>query len=1208
MSVVFLGVLIATSLIAAAPVYLDALERQSVHNAVDSAVARSGVAYFDIDVGADFIPLDSDALEKADAAQAQALEANAGALMTSVRRYLQTPYYSISLPRLVRAAAASEDSDGESGEAWIAEGFFHSLDGVSERLTFLEGGPPSGSILAGADGDGPMIEALVGARTAADFGGLEVGEIVAAAPSSDSPVALSARIVGVVEAADAGDPYWRNDAEALLYPRVPTSDGVVTEDSPPALGLIADGDALTAALRSAFPGATVDATWRGGVDADVLKTRSRGEMRAAMDGLRYDLSNSLPDAFAFSGIDVMLARFGRQSFLSSVPLLLLMAVVGVAALYFLFMAVSYLAPSREGDVALFRSRGASGWRLGRLYLAEGAMMVVVAALIAPIPAMLAVWLAGLLPYFSDITGGATLPVRLSWTPFAAAGASAVLCLIIFVVPGALGARAGLTDQRIRAARPPAAPFVQRYYLDAMLLVVGGALFWELEARGEIAAGGLFGQGGVNEALLIAPALFLIAVGLLFFRAFPMFARYVGGESAALVHLTAGAALPALAAGIAFAEIRAGDPTGWIPESAILAGVGAAYRGAASGSGGARARAVWIALQAALVAALFYMRPPDADGYAVIFVGSLALAALVPAQILFYLLAWLARRAPAWASVSVWNMARNPTRYSWLALMLVLNGGASVLAATAGATLDRSGEERIRYAAGADIRVHSLQSYLGRRDGGIERRFGDIPEIESISIALRENGRVGAGGGGPSFTYLAVDADKFDAWHRDDFSDAPLDALLASLNAPDFGIPVPLGTDEFRLWAKPASRYSRVFLWLVVQGADGRVDTLSFGETGRPQWSLMSVEAPDAVKQPMKVLSIQINEPGFGAVGTVGEIAFDDLQAVSRANGGEAVSVVEDFEGAAGAWIALPTTDAGGDEVVRTSEDARAGGGAALFRFGKETNRGVRGVYRADGGGFIPAIASSTFLAANGAAVGDSLLVDLPGGIVPVRISGAADYFSTMDPAGGGFLVFDTGALLTYVDALSAVGETPANEVFMNVRAGGGVAALREVDRRVVGRGEAIGADAELAARAADPLASAGWRLMSLVALGVVLVISALGFLVYLLSFAERGAGETAALRSLGLSRAQAVGILAVENGAVALAGLGIGTWAGFQMSRIIVSAVAVGESGGRALPPFILSADWTLIAPLYAAIIGVFALCLTWFGRRAFEGEMVVGG
>ena len=1195
MSVVFLGALVATTLMAAAPVYLDALERQSVRNAVGSAVERGGEGYFGIEVSADFIPLDSDDLEKSDAAQARALETNAGALLTGVHRHLRTSYYPVSLPRLVRVEGG-EDSDAAP---WVVEGFFHSLDGVSERLTFVEGSPPSGAAFAGSDG--PLIEALVGARTAEAFGGLVVGEVVEAAPSPDSPVTLSARIVGVVEAADSDDPYWRNDPDAILYPRVPTSDGVVTDDSPPALGLLADGDALTAALRAAFPGATVDATWRADVDANVLAAWSRDDMRAAMDGLRDDLSDSLPDAFIFSGIDVMLARFGRQSFLSSVPLLLLMAVMGVAVLYFLFMAVSYLAPSRESDVALFRSRGAGGWRLARLYLAEGAIMVAAAALIAPIPATLAVWLAGILPYFSDITGGATLPVRMSWQPFAAAGASAALCLIVFVVPGALGARAGLTDQRIRAARPPDAPFIQRYYLDAMLLVVGGALFWELRARGESAAGGLFGQSGVNEALLVAPALLLIAVGLLFFRAFPMFVRYLGGESAALVHAVAWAALPTLAAGAALDEIRAGDPTGWIPEAAVLAGVGAAHRGAAA-SGGVAARALWLAIQAALAATFLYMRPPDPDGFAAMFIGSLALAALVPAQTLFHLLAWLARRAPAWVSVGVWNMARNPTRYSRLALMLVLNGGVSVLAATAGATLDRSYEERIRYAAGADIRVHSLQARLGRRDGGIERRFGDIPEIESISIALRENGRVGAGGGGLAFSYLALEADKFDAWYRDDFSDAPLDVVLAALKAPDAGIPVPPDTREFRLWAKPAALYPRVFLWLVVQGADGRTDTLSFGEMERARWSLMSVEVPDSVKQPMKVLSIQINEPGFGAVGTVGEIAFDDLQAVSRANGGETVAVVEDFDGAL-RWSALPTTEAGGDTVIRTTENARSGG-AALFGFGKETNQGVRGIYRADGGGFIPAAASSTFLAANGAAVGDSLLVKLPGGVVPVTVSGAVDYFPTMDPGGGGFLILDAKGLLPYLDALSAVGEISANEVFMSVRAGGGAAALREVSRRVLARGEAIGVDAELAARAADPLASAGWRLMSLAALGVVLAISALGFAVYLLSFAARGAGEAGALRSLGLSRAQAVGLVFVENAAVALAGLGVGTWAGFQMSRVIVSAVAVSESGGRALPPFILTTDWTLIAPLYAALIGVFAICLLAFGARAFDADL----
>ena len=48
------------------------------------------------------------------------------------------------------------------------------------------------------------------------------------------------------------------------------------------------------------------------------------------------------------------------------------------------------------------------------------------------------------------------------------------------------------------------------------------------------------------------------------------------------------------------------------------------------------------------------------------------------------------------------------------------------------------------------------------------------------------------------------------------------------------------------------------------------------------------------------------------------------------------------------------------------------------------------------------------------------------------------------------------------------------------------------------------------------------------------------------------------------------------------------------MVRIVVSAVAVAESGGGALPPFILITDWALLAPLWGAMAGVFAA----FGRR----------
>ena len=77
---------------------------------------------------------------------------------------------------------------------------------------------------------------------------------------------------------------------------------------------------------------------------------------------------------------------------------------------------------------------------------------------------------------------------------------------------------------------------QRYYLDVLLLVMGGLVFWELNARGQLVSGGLFRDVQVNEALLFAPVLVLTLVALVFMRFFPLFVRYISGESPTLNHM------------------------------------------------------------------------------------------------------------------------------------------------------------------------------------------------------------------------------------------------------------------------------------------------------------------------------------------------------------------------------------------------------------------------------------------------------------------------------------------------------------------------------------------------------------------------------------------------------------------------------------------------------------------------------------------------
>ena len=73
---------------------------------------------------------------------------------------------------------------------------------------------------------------------------------------------------------------------------------------------------------------------------------------------------------------------------------------------------------------------------------------------------------------------------------------------------------------------------------------------------------------------------------------------------------------------------------------------------------------------------------------------------------------------------------------------------------------------------------------------------------------------------------------------------------------------------------------------------------------------------------------------------------------------------------------------------------------------------------------------------------------------------------------------------------------------------------------------------------------------------------------------------------------------------VALIGLGVGTWAGFQMSRMMVSSVAVTDGGGRVLPPFILTTNWVLMGPLYAVMLAIFVVALLTFGGRVLSIDL----
>ena len=134
--------------------------------------------------------------------------------------------------------------------------------------------------------------------------------------------------------------------------------------------------------------------------------------------------------------------------------------------------------------------------------------------------------------------------------------------------------------------------------------------------------------------------------------------------------------------------------------------------------------------------------------------------------------------------------------------------------------------------------------------------------------------------------------------------------------------------------------------------------------------------------------------------------------------------------------------------------------------------------------------------------------------------------------------------------------------------------------------------AELEEIRLDPLQNTGWRALVIVALVVAALSAVFGYVAYMLLVGEQSEHELGFLQSLGLSRPQLLGLLGFEHLTIAALGLGVGTWAGFQMSRLMVAPLAVSDIGQPIVPPFILITDWSMMIPTYAAVITVFVTTL----------------
>lgn len=1188
---VFLGILFAATLAAAVPVYLVSLERLALNIEID----RLGRFQSKLLAFAYYVPVTTQQAEATERAFVETVDDHIGEIYAGHRRLVTGIEFYADVPSLSRPPP-------HLAEGSAARAALRSLSDVGQHIDVIDGRLPRPQ--DPIDPESPVLEAVIG-RTAASEFGLQAGDVLRVTPDPASPRIISVPIVGIVEPADPDADYWLPTPALYFRPEVPDpddpGDGIYDPQIPPVPLLVEQGP-LFAAVHAAFPGTLSITIWTVDIDKEAMKEWTPGDVRGRFREFETQFALRMPgSAETTSGIVRMMAQFGARAFFSRVPLLLLQAVMVAAVLVFLVMMVSYLVRSRQADSALLRSRGVGIAQMARVYALEGLVMTLLAVVAAPLLAVSAAAAAGRLPFFREMTGGDPLPVSFGPMPFATAAGTGLVCLALYALPTVVGARGAVLLHKFKTSKPASASIIHRYYLDIGLLVLGGLIYWELYNRGQVLAGGLFRDIEVNEVLLLAPIVFLVVAGLLFLRLFPMVMRYAAGESPVLSHILIAVAVASLAIGILYRDLRGGLGTAWVGSIVILALIAAAYLFTARSSL-IRYRIVGYLAQIGFV--LWFLAEEPIRTAGALTAPAVLLGAIVPIQLSYGIFRAAARFAPAPLSVGIKYVSRNPLQYSWLILLLSMTTGVGVLAATVGGTLDRSQTDQAQYDAGADLRVALGESILFSQlaTNTLADSYRGIPGVRTVSPAYRET-RFNRPDG---VELLAVDSREFPylAWYRDDFSEQPLTEVMRALNSypsPD-RIDLPEDAASVGLWAKLMEPIDQLWVQIVLQEGDGDLTTFTLGQLWEPPeqqsgssddgaavipqqrqeppWKLLSRPLPPRIQHPASIVSIQLYESRYGTL-TPGVVLIDNIH-VQTANDSTPV-VLEDFEGLF-RWTPIVTSRLALDRLYSFDGDAHDGERSAMFRFGQEGQRGIRGIYLSPTGGELPVVVSAGFEETAGVEVGDRILMNVGGRAVPSVVRSVVDHFPTMRPGRNGFVLADLEAMLSHANIINSTPRLSPNEFFLSTTPPAHRSVVERIESMSLAPGSIYDRLSPVDTTRLDPLGKAGWTSMALVAVVIVLLTAAFGYVTYLVAFIDRSRGEVGFLRSLGFSNRQLLGFLAFEHLATLALGICLGTWAGFQMSRMVVSSVVI-VSPDDVLPPYTAITDWTFMLPTYTGLL-----------------------
>ena len=475
-------ILLATMLVAAGPIYADAVSLSAVRRTLADAEIQDANA----DISARVTPGNYTATdERVTAEVGRAFRATGGSIF---RRGTSDSY---ALP----------DQPGETVTDLTVFRFF---DQIASQAEITDGAWPE----SGADPPSVAVP-----DSAASVLGLAVGDELELVNRRDSDERITVRISGVFRVTNPNDPYWYGEQLDTTGVDVGSS---FTTYGPMVVHPVTFFEAMTPFSSEVH--------WRVFPTHDNLTVSEVDDMRRELERLEGRMNAGRPAGNAVrldTGLIQILRETERSLLVTRSAVLILTVQLALLAGYALLLTAGLLTESRQVETNLLRSRGASANQILAMAGMEGAILTVPAAIAAPFLAAFVLRIMNVVGPLSDIS--LEINPVVTRVSFVVASLAAVGCLIALTVPAHRAARR-FGNVRADRSREPARSAIQRAGFDIALVVAAIVGFWQLRRFGAPITETVQGRLGIDPLLVAAPALGLLAGGVVALRTLPLISR------------------------------------------------------------------------------------------------------------------------------------------------------------------------------------------------------------------------------------------------------------------------------------------------------------------------------------------------------------------------------------------------------------------------------------------------------------------------------------------------------------------------------------------------------------------------------------------------------------------------------------------------------------------------------------------------------------